>query len=46
MIKKKNFFNKQEVIGGVIDVINQKVMKEKHETMNELKLFFFPLFLM
>ena len=41
MIKiKKNFCNKQEVIGGVIDVIDQKVMKGKHEMMTELKLFF------
>ena len=39
MIKKKNFFNKQEGIGDVIDVIDQKVMKGNHEMMNELKLF-------
>ena len=38
-LKKKNFFNKQEVIGGVIDVIDQKVMKGNHEMMNELQLF-------
>ncbi|RVW96771.1 hypothetical protein CK203_026032 [Vitis vinifera] len=35
----RNFCNKPNVIGGVMDVIDQKVLKSKLETMNEMKLF-------
>ncbi|RVW34463.1 hypothetical protein CK203_081376 [Vitis vinifera] len=35
----ENFCNKPNVIGGVMDVIDQKVLKGKLETMNEMKLF-------
>ncbi|XP_010659190.2 uncharacterized protein LOC100241297 [Vitis vinifera] len=36
---KENFCNKPNVIKGVMDVIDQKVLKGKLETMNEMKLF-------
>ncbi|RVW28389.1 hypothetical protein CK203_109069 [Vitis vinifera] len=36
---QENFCNKPTVIGGVMDVIDQKVLKGKLETMNEMKLF-------
>ncbi|KAL6335920.1 hypothetical protein AAG906_003545 [Vitis piasezkii] len=36
---QENFCNKPNVIGGVMDVIDQKVLKGKLETMNEMKLF-------
>nr|CAN67153.1 hypothetical protein VITISV_038391 [Vitis vinifera] len=36
---RENFCNKPNVIGGVMDVIDQKVLKSKLETMNEMKLF-------
>ncbi|RVW24462.1 hypothetical protein CK203_082141 [Vitis vinifera] len=36
---RENFCNKPNVIGGVMDVMNQKVLKGKLETMNEMKLF-------
>ena len=36
---RENFCNKPNVIGGVMDVIDQKVLKGKLETMNEMKLF-------
>ena len=36
---EENFCNKPNVIGGVMDVIDQKVLKGKLETMNEMKLF-------
>ncbi|RVW45809.1 hypothetical protein CK203_086263 [Vitis vinifera] len=36
---KENFCNKPTVIGGFMDVIDQKVLKGKLETMNEMKLF-------
>ena len=36
---QENFCNKSTVIGGVMDVIDQKVLKSKLETMNEMKLF-------
>ncbi|RVW94039.1 hypothetical protein CK203_034077 [Vitis vinifera] len=35
----ENFRNKPTVIGGVMDVIDQKVLKGKFEIMNEMKLF-------
>ncbi|RVW14579.1 hypothetical protein CK203_083892 [Vitis vinifera] len=35
----ENFCNKPNVIGSVMDVIDQKVLKSKLETMNEMKLF-------
>eukprot|EP00261_Vitis_vinifera_P037688 XP_019078931.1 PREDICTED: uncharacterized protein LOC100242519 [Vitis vinifera] len=36
---QENFCNKPNVIGGVMDVIDQKVLKGKIETMNEMRLF-------
>ena len=36
---QENFCNKPTVIRGVMDVIDQKVLKSKLETMNEMKLF-------
>ena len=36
---QENFRNKPTVIGGVMDVIDQKVLKGKFEIMNEMKLF-------
>ena len=36
---KENYCNKPIDIGGVIDVIDQKVPKGKFDTMNEMKLF-------
>ncbi|RVX02328.1 hypothetical protein CK203_028275 [Vitis vinifera] len=36
---RENFCNKPNVIGGVMDVIDQKVLKGKIETMNEMRLF-------
>ena len=36
---KENYCNKPTVIGGVMDVINQKVLKGKLDMMNEMKLF-------
>ena len=36
---QENFCNKSTVIGGVMDVIDQKVLKGKLDTMNEMKLF-------
>ncbi|RVW89327.1 hypothetical protein CK203_045502 [Vitis vinifera] len=36
---RENFCNKSTVIGGVMDVIDQKVLKGKLDTMNEMKLF-------
>ncbi|KAL6319822.1 hypothetical protein AAG906_036886 [Vitis piasezkii] len=36
---QENFCNKPTIIGGVMDVIDQKVLKGKLETMNEMKLF-------
>ena len=36
---QENFCNKPGVIKGVMSVIYYKVMKGKHEKMNELKLF-------
>ncbi|KAL6350597.1 hypothetical protein AAG906_022307 [Vitis piasezkii] len=39
MYRVQNFCNKPTVIGGVMDVIDQKVLKGKLETMNEMKLF-------
>ncbi|RVW38730.1 hypothetical protein CK203_077536 [Vitis vinifera] len=36
---KENFCNKTIVIGGVMDVIDQKVLKGKLNIMNEMKLF-------
>ena len=36
---QENFCNKPTIIGGVIDVINQKFLKRKLDTMNEMKLF-------
>ena len=33
------FCNKPTIIGGVMDVIDQKVLKGKFDTMNEMKLF-------
>ncbi|RVX04504.1 hypothetical protein CK203_023506 [Vitis vinifera] len=36
---RENFCNKRTVIGGVMDVIDQKVLKGKLDTMNEMKLF-------
>ena len=36
---QENFCNKPTVIRGVMDVIDQKVLKGKHEMMNKLKLF-------
>ena len=35
----ENFCNKPTVIGGFMDVIDQKVLKGKLDTMNEMKLF-------
>ena len=35
----ENFFNKLEVIGGMMDVIDKKVIKRKNKVMNELKLY-------
>ncbi|KAL6342681.1 hypothetical protein AAG906_013087 [Vitis piasezkii] len=35
----ENFCNKPTIIGGVMDVIDQKILKGKLETMNEMKLF-------
>ncbi|RVW45968.1 hypothetical protein CK203_068587 [Vitis vinifera] len=39
LFDEENFCNKPNVIGGVMDVIDQKVLKGKLETMNEMKLF-------
>ncbi|RVW71239.1 hypothetical protein CK203_058829 [Vitis vinifera] len=36
---QENFCNKPNVIGGVMDVIDQKVLKGKLETMNEMKFY-------
>ena len=36
---QENFCNKPEVIGGMMDVIDQKVIKGKNKVMNELKLY-------
>ena len=36
---QENFCNKPSVIGGVRDVIDQKVLKGKLDTMNEINLF-------
>ena len=36
---QENFCNKLNVIGGVMDAIDQKVLKGKLEIMNEMKLF-------
>ncbi|KAL6334947.1 hypothetical protein AAG906_023752 [Vitis piasezkii] len=36
---QENFCNKSTVIGGVMDVIGQKVLKGKLDMMNEMKLF-------
>ncbi|RVW83736.1 hypothetical protein CK203_045961 [Vitis vinifera] len=36
---QENFCNKSTVIGCVMDVIDQKVLKSKLDTMNEMKLF-------
>ena len=36
---RENFCNKPNVIGSVMDVIDQKVLKGKFDTMNEMKLF-------
>ena len=36
---QENFCNKPEVIGGMMDVIDQKVIKVKNKVMNELKLY-------
>ncbi|RVW29997.1 hypothetical protein CK203_089826 [Vitis vinifera] len=36
---RENFCNKPNVIGGVMDVIDQKVLKGKLETMNEMKFY-------
>ncbi|RVW77919.1 hypothetical protein CK203_048307 [Vitis vinifera] len=36
---QENFCNKPTVIGGVTGVIDQKILKGKLETMNEMKLF-------
>ncbi|XP_034688130.1 uncharacterized protein LOC117916285 [Vitis riparia] len=36
---QENFCNKPNVIGGVMDVIDHKVLKDKIETMNEMRLF-------
>ena len=36
---QENFCNKPIVIRGVIDIIDQSVLKGKYETINELKLF-------
>ena len=35
----KNFCNKPEGIGGMMDVIDKKVIKGKNKVMNELKLY-------
>ncbi|RVW24543.1 hypothetical protein CK203_090909 [Vitis vinifera] len=35
----ENFCNKPTIIGGVMDVIDQKVLKGKLDTMNEMELF-------
>ena len=36
---QENFCDKPEVIGGVMDIIDQKVIKGKNKVMNELKLY-------
>ena len=36
---QENYCNKPIVIGGVMDVIDKKVLKGKLDTMNEMKLF-------
>ena len=36
---QENFCNKPIVIGGVLDVVDQKVLKCKLDIMNEMKLF-------
>ncbi|KAL6335953.1 hypothetical protein AAG906_003578 [Vitis piasezkii] len=36
---RENFCNKPNVIGGVMDVIDQKVLKGKIETMNEMRFY-------
>ncbi|RVW28547.1 hypothetical protein CK203_100575 [Vitis vinifera] len=36
---QENFCNKPTVVGSVMDVIGQKVLKDKLDTMNEMKLF-------
>ncbi|RVW47896.1 hypothetical protein CK203_102068 [Vitis vinifera] len=36
---KENFCNKLTIIGSVMDVIDQKVLKDKLDMMNEMKLF-------
>ena len=36
---QENFCNKPIVIGGVLDVVDQKVLKCKFDIMNEMKLF-------
>ena len=36
---KENFCNKPTIIRGVMDVIDNKVLKDKLDTMNEMKLF-------
>ena len=36
---QENFCNKPEVIGGVMDIIDPKVIKGKNKVMNELKFY-------
>ena len=36
---QENFCNKPNVIGSVMDVIDRKVLKDKLDMMNEMKLF-------
>ena len=36
---QENFCNKLTIIGGIMDVIDQKVLKDKLDMMNEMKLF-------